>query len=195
MKNVIFLLVLLSLVSCEKKEDILTEPNANDVSRRSQILSTPNLISNSSFELNGQASLSNWHYMNGPCCLDSFSTDVPFGGGMYSLKLEPMWLPAEGAVEYYVTGLTCTSAFQLKFRAKYSGVPNYQAYASIYMKTSPLPILSIVYLTNPSWTIYTLNTISYSMLPSDTLVVKLSAGSTEVANWQVLFDKVSLEKF
>jgi hypothetical protein len=187
MKNLIFILSILFL-SCEK------EKQESNTMRTKATYAIPNLIGNPGFEINCQSSFSGWQFVNWYATSDTFSTDVPSGGGCYSLKLQPGWFPAEGTAETYIAGLNCTGTFQLKFYAKCVNVVGQQTFAAIYMKTSPLPAMSVVYFSDPSWTMYTLNSMNYTLTPSDTLVVKLSAGSSEVANWEVLFDSVTLYK-
>jgi hypothetical protein len=187
MKNILLLSALLIFISCEK------ENPTPDLSRRTATYAMQNLVFNSGFEINGQSSFAGWQYVNGLCCLNPFSTDVPPGGGLYSLKLVPVWLPGEGAAETYITGLNCTKTFQLKFFAKTTNV-NQLSYASLYIKSNPASPLITQTVNSSSWQGYILNSAVITVHPADTLVVKLSAGSTEVAAWETFFDKVELYK-
>ena len=191
METKLYFLILIfcvGITSCSKEKDNLqlTDNSAN-------LLSLPNLIQNSEFEINGQSSFQYWNYTYGPCCLDTFSADVPTGGGGYSLHLEPMWVPATGSVETYITGLNSNNIFRLKFNGKMINSLSAEASASIYLKsvlgTSTIWTLNF---NNTQWTQYILLTNPIQLVSSDTLVVKLSAGSTEVATWSTLFDNIEL---
>lgn len=186
MKNILAAFIIFSFFSCE---DELR--NNNDIPEPI-VVTPPNLITNSGFELNGQSSFSNWNYTSGPIGIDTFSTDVPASGGTYSLKLEPLWVPGEGAVVTYLTGLTGNHTYQLNFCSKCVNVASQQGSASVYINASFVTSVQSLSFTNNQWTSYTLNTSLLNLIASDTLVVKLSAGSTEVANWQILFDNVEL---
>ena len=176
------------IYSCHKDQDDLQLSNITD-----QPLLLPNLIQNPSFELNGQSSLQYWNYTFGACCIDTFSTDTAPGGGNFALRLEPMWVPAEGAVETYITGLTGTKPFSFRFYGKVLNFISSEASASVYKKvTIATNTIYSVNFYNPVWTQYILTTAPIQMQPTDTLVVKLSAGSTEVANWYALFDNLEL---
>jgi hypothetical protein len=180
--------ITLLFISCEKdKQNKDLNPEKNTV-----ILT--NLISNSGFEINGLPSISGWDYVDGPCNLDTFSADVPAGGGVSSLKLEPLWLPAQGAMETYLTGLTCNCPFRLNFQAKCINLNDPLVSVSVYKKATSIASLPSISFFNNQWTPYVLFTPTFNLTSSDTLVVKLSAGSTEVANWQVLFDQIELYK-
>ncbi|MEP7264870.1 MAG: hypothetical protein ABI772_10245 [Bacteroidota bacterium] len=186
MKNLLAAIIIFSFFSCEKDNG-----SNNDIPEPT-VVTLPNLINNSGFEINGIASFSNWNYTSGPIGIDTFSTDVPATGGMYSLRLEPLWLPGEGAVETYITGLTGSHQYQLNFKSKCINIINQQATASVYIKANFVAGIQSLGFGNAQWSSYTITTSLLSLTPTDTLVVKLSAGSTEVANWQVLFDNVEL---
>ena len=68
-----------------------------------------------------------------------------------------------------------------------------EASASVYVKdTSVSSIIYSLNYNNPLWTEYTIITALLQLQPTDTIVVKLSAGKTEVASWYALFDKIEL---
>ena len=182
----IYAAIAILFVSCEK------EKQTEDLNPDKNTVTLTNLISNSGFEIIGQPSISNWSFVDGPCSIDTFSNDVPTGGGVSSLKLEPLWLPAEGAVETYITGLTCNCPFRLNFQAKCINLIDPLVSASVYIKAVSIASIPALSFYNTQWTPYVLFTPTFNLTTSDTLVVKLSAGSTEVANWQVLFDQVEL---
>lgn len=182
------LIFCLGIFSCSKEKD-----NLQLTDNSTNLLTLPNLVQNPEFESNGQPSLQFWNYTDGPCCLDTFSTDVPSGGVGYSLKLEPMWLPAVGAVETFITGLNCNNAFRLKFYGKIINSVTADASASVYKKNflGTATIWSVNF-NSTQWTQYILVTNPVQLTNTDTLVVRLSAGSTEVASWSALFDSIEL---
>jgi hypothetical protein len=186
MKTLLLIPAILCMISScekEKKIQVLTPQDPTVLI---------NLISNSEFEQNGQPSFAGWNYSYGPCCADTFSADVHPGGGNNSLKLEPMWFPAEGAVETYITGLTGNHQYQLNFYAKCIDVVNPVSNVSIYMKGFSITSVQSLNFINTQWTPYSLTTGQMQLQPSDTMVIKLSADRTEVVTWQVLFDNVEL---
>ena len=102
-----------------------------------------------------------------------------------------MWVPSEGAVVTYITGLTSSNQFCLKFYSKVVNPLVNESSASIYVKDTSMS--STVYTLNFNgafWTQYTIITAPLQLQPTDTIVVKLSAGKTVVASWYTLFDKI-----
>jgi hypothetical protein len=181
------IVLLFAFASCSKEKDQLALPGQDD-----QPVTLPNLIVNSGFETSGQPSFASWEYIYPPSSPDTFSTDVPPSGGSFSLRLRPEWFPAEGAVETYITGLNTTAQFLLRFYAKGINLPQGNAYASVYIKGTSLASTQAVAFSNVQWTQYSVTTPALQLTPGDTLAVRLSAGSTEVAGWEVLYDTIEL---
>ena len=185
MKSLLMLLLLFA--SCIKEKDDL-------ILSQSNVIIPSNLIQNSGFELNGSASFNYWNYPFGSCCTDTFSTDVPANGGAYSLRLQPLWYPAEGAADTYITGIVGSASFHLMFDARCINVPQATAYAAVYIKGSAVTSSPALTFSDTSWQHYQLTATVLNITPLDTVSVRISAGSTEAASWEVLFDNVQLFK-
>ena len=174
--KVFLLLAALSAFSTCKKEETNPTPE--------------NLISNSSFENDGESSAEGWEgYF-------AFTDDTPQNGGNWALQLEPGWLPAEGYATTSVSGLSGNLSFTLKCDAKLIGSDAGQrgVYLRLKKADDTLFTLASISVENTEWENLTLSTGTVEMEETDELIVHLSAGSTEVAGWKVLFDNVVLEK-
>ena len=145
-----------------------------------------NLISNSSFENNGNPSFQGWTGN-----LYAFVNNVPANGGQWSLQLAPGWVPDEGFAETFVTGLSGNYIFKLTCDAKtiyWSGgvilrLQNQNGITTDLSKTT---------FNNTTWSTITLTT-NATLQPTDKLIIHLTAGMTEIPMGKVLFDKVRLE--
>jgi hypothetical protein len=168
------------------------------------LLSGQNLITNSSFESNGQLNCDSWYDACGrelayQCdtipdtnCMGWFVQDAPPGGGNWSIELEPGWIPAEGFAETYVTGISGTSIIQLKVWMKAVGGFNGGGYMCLYLKGQPFWFATSCKAdTASTWKQFTV-TDTFTLLTTDTVVVHLSAGATEVAAWKIRFDLAEL---
>ena len=147
-----------------------------------------NLIQNESFESAGNPDLSHW-YSDYPQAGDSVLNDTPPGGGFWSLRLEPQWLPSEGFREQAVaigpgTGIYTLSCWIKNF--------NWTGSMSLRLRRAGITV-TIGQVTNSDsvWT-YISRTDTVTTLPMDTLIVHLSDGSTEVASGWSAYDRVSL---
>ena len=91
-----------------------------------------NLISNSSFETNGQLNCQSWYDACGfelthqcdstpPYCNGEFYQDAPANGETWCLKLTAGMLPGEGFAETYITGQSDTNIYQLDYWMKSPG--------------------------------------------------------------------------
>ena len=171
------LLTIFAATSC-RKDNAIVPSGANE-----------NLITDSSFESNGQPSFQGW---TGQSKTYSFVNDVPTGGGQWSLQLEPCWFPCEGYAETFVTGFNGNYTFKLICDTKAINWTGQIILRKQNQSGTTIDLTKISF-NNPAWTTVSLTT-NVSLQTTDKLVVHLSAGGTEVANGQVLFDKINLQK-
>jgi len=153
--------------------------------KKDKTISEGNLITNSTFESNGQPDFQGWTGMK------SFSNDVPADGGKWSLKLEPVWYPGEGFAETFITGFSGNYTFQLNCEVK--SIRNGTGAIILRVKGENGTITDVAKTTfnDSTWKKVTL-TAAVQLQPTDQLIVHLTAGSTEVATWFLLFDNVKL---
>jgi len=163
------ILALFSLPACKK------DKTSND----------DNLISNPGFENNGVPDFSDWTGTK------AFSNDVPPRGGKWSLQLVPEWYPSEGYAETFVTSLSGYHTFQFSCETK---AENGTGRIIIRKKDQQGTIkdLSTTTFSDSTWTTLTI-TIKVQLNPTDKLIVRLSAGSTELSLSKMLFDNVELK--
>ena len=146
-----------------------------------------NLISNPSFELNGQPTLQSWV---ADTFLTAFVQDTPPGGGTWSLRIDPGWIPQEGYAQTYITGLSGISILELTVWIK--SLNRWRGSATLGQWSKGEWVTNKrIDCDSASWTqISIVDTLS--LLPTDTVAVHLSAGVTEVAFGEDLFDLVRL---
>jgi hypothetical protein len=146
-----------------------------------------NLISNSSFESNGSPSLHGWTASD--TSLVHFSTDVPPGGGSYSVVVQPGADPLEGAVYTTIGALPGTHIYQLFVWAKavhWAG----DVYVD-HLKLNP-PATPVLFpgpiIQDTAWVMYAANdTITANA--GDSLTIGLEAGSGTAPSSKILFDR------
>lgn len=145
-----------------------------------------NLITNPSFETNGDTSFMGWTGSS-----YSFRDNTPPGGGKWALQLVPEWYGGEGYAEYTITGIKGNFNFNLSCYAK---VINWHGSISLRVKKQNGAVINLGETTfsNPDWNVITLIK-STSLEPSDKLLVHLSAGATEIVTGAVLFDNIFLQ--
>lgn len=174
MKSIFTLSIFVSFIfiSC-KKEDV---PSGNA------------LLSNSSFEENGNFSTSGWVTNN-----TSSSNNVPADGGEFSLRIDPDVSPTEAFASYTVEGLEGTKL--IKLNCSINSFDNWPGSITLKKISSGMitTVLATVGSDENSWLIKTLE-VTTTFSTGDKLLVHLSAGSTEVAGTSqyVLFDVVEL---
>ena len=150
----------------------------------------PNLIANSSFEYNGQISFTDW--TGSDTSVYRFVNDVPVGGGYWSLQLSPCWMPCEGYAEASVTGLTGTHNYVFNC---YTKAYSWTGKITISKQTATgITNLQTISFSNQAWGLQNINLYNITLSSTDKLIVHLSAGSTEVSNGRVLFDKIVLQQ-
>jgi hypothetical protein len=145
-------------------------------------------ISNGSFESDGSFSTSDWTVANG-----SSSTDVPTGGGSFSLKLSPGTSPAEGYADYIISDLTGSQTFNLScYMRAFDSWPG-----SISLKKRTADNVTTILASEASsageWVEKNISATA-TFDSGDVLIVHLSSGSTEIPvdTKYVLFDLVTL---
>lgn len=145
-------------------------------------------ISNGSFESGGSFSTSGWTVSNG-----TSDTDVPSGGGSFSLKLSPATAPGEGYADYIIEDLSGSQTFTLScYLRSFDAWPG-----SITLKKRTADNVTTILATEASseaeW-VEKIITASATFDSGDVLIVHLSAGSTEVpvATKYILFDRVTI---
>ena len=183
-KTYILVVMIIFVFSCKKDKTIGSTDNAG------------NLIANSSFETathqpdyNGWAGTAHLTDSLGNQYIPLVQ-DAPYGGGLWCVQLEPLWMPTEGYTEISVTGQTGTYIYKVTAWIKtlnWIGLVSLEQWRNckrIYNKQ--------ITDTSGVWKqIYLLDTLT--VLSTDILKVHLSAGSTEAASGKVRFDNVKLE--
>lgn len=149
-----------------------------------------NYITNGSFEDNGNFSLDGWAVNN-----TESSTDVPGGGGSFSLKISPAASPAEGYAEYEINDLSGSMNFSLTAFIKSFGEWPGSVTIKKVADDGTITILATDASSENAWIQKTLNATA-SFVSGDKLVVRISSGSTEVpdADHYALFDLIVLKE-
>lgn len=148
-----------------------------------------NLVQNSSFEINDQPTLQSWV---ADTTLTQFFQDAPPGGGKWSLRIFPGWIPQEGFARTYISGQSAVGVFRLVFWAK--SINSWLGSASFGQWTQNGWVRSKrIYCDSTDWTQFSLID-TLSLQPNDTIAVHLSAGAVELSNGQILFDLVELKR-
>ena len=167
-------IVTITIISCNKDET-----------------PTPDgLLSNGSFEDGGSFSTDGWSVSNG-----ASDSDVPDGGGSFSLKLNPASLPGEGYADYIIEDLEGSHTFNAScFMRSFDDWPG-----SITLKKrtadNVVTILATAASSDAGWIEKTISA-SATFNSGDVLIIHLSAGSTEIPidSKYVLFDLVTIEE-
>ncbi len=171
MKHRILIMALAVVVGCSKEDELADA-----------------LMTNGSFELNGNFSTEDWTVSGG-----SSSADVPTGGGSYALRLDPQGFPGEGYAEYVISGLTGTQDITITAFIKAFG--DWPGSITIRKRTADnvLTVLATASSNTNVWEEKTL-AISGNFEEGDELIIKLSAGSTEIPvdTKYVLFDLITV---
>jgi hypothetical protein len=164
----IFALILFALIifSCTEKET--TEPTDE------------NLLINTSFEKNGRFSSDGWTL---PAQSDS-SSDVPSGGGSFSLVLEATQ-PPEAYAQIKVPVKTEFNEFKLTFWSKFSVIEGkailYLLRGGSIIKSTSITVDDII------WKSYSIQD-TFSVVTGDSFMVQLTAGITQLLPGKTYFD-------
>lgn len=154
------------------------------------------LILNGSFEQGGAPSLTGWKQSYPDTAFAHFSTDVPAGGGSYSLSLLNTWGPLPD-LQATVPAAPGLHHFRLTFYSKETPAIARQ-FASGIVSIAHKTVDSLVYrkwigVSDSDWTGYTLlDTILAAQ--GDSIIVSLAGGQTQWSFGQTLFDLVSFLK-
>jgi len=153
------------------------------------------LLNNVIFDVNGNASLNGWTH--GSSDMDStahFSNDVPPGSSAkWSLALSPGWLPSTESVFRNFTGLS-SGIYKLTLWGKVTGMREGRGSVLISSKSlQPWQPSASASVTDTTWKqITVLDTLT--LKATDTTSIVLTGGTTEIANWTVLYNNISFEK-
>jgi hypothetical protein len=120
--------------------------------------------------------------------------DVPPTGGTWSLQLEPSMPPGEGLAEKTVN-LISAGTYNVQLSADTKVTNTGTGWLRLLLKHNggSADTLATKSFTNTGWQNNSL-TASANVGAGDQLVIQLSAGTAEIANWSALFDNIQLEK-
>lgn len=146
----------------------------------------PGTLANSSFELNGAFSTEGWVTNNA-----SESNEAAPDGGNFSLKIVPGYVPDEGYAEYVIEGLEGSQNITLSGYIKASGGWPGSITLKKVTADNAVTVLGVEYSSDSEWTKKTISTTT-ELNSGDVIVVKLSAGGTEVSTIDQydLFDQI-----
>jgi len=121
------------------------------------------------------------------------SQDTPPGGGSWSLKLQSFQQSFVNYAETYITGQSGTDIFELRlFMKQLYGVP-LGGVKVMVLSQNQVSQEKYFYPDTTIWKSYTF-TDTLTTQPSDTIVVRLWAGSIGPSSETVWFDIVELKK-
>jgi hypothetical protein len=164
----IFALILFALIIFSCTEEETTEPTDE------------NLLINTSFEKNGRFSSDGWTL---PAQSDS-SSDVPSGGGSFSLVLEATQ-PPEAYAQIKVPVKTEFNEFKLTFWSKFSVIEGkailYLLRGGSIIKSTSITVDDII------WKSYSIQD-TFSVVTGDSFMVQLTAGITQLLPGKTYFD-------
>jgi hypothetical protein len=165
------------LISCSRDNNIV---NAG---------STDNLLSNPSFEKNGSPSLDSWIQSYQDTSVIHFSSDVPQGGGQYSIKLDVVWGP-QFSISSTVNAETGTNIYSFSCMAKVLGVGG-----TIYLslEADPSIVRKSIMPADSTWKEYSItDTISSS--GGDRIRITLTGGFSQLLPGSTFYDNCKLVK-
>lgn len=150
------------------------------------------IIFTSSFELDGQPSINGWRLPPGEN-YTSFVDQAPPEGGKWSLRLSPGRPPSEGYIEKVLSGINRTGIF----KSSVWTTTNDQIQGSSVSLSQIRNNETINANTTSNFTyewakIILIDTLE--IIPSDTIIIKLSAGGAEISTAIILFDLVTFEQ-
>jgi hypothetical protein len=150
-----------------------------------------NLLTNSSFELNGVPSMQGWTIVSGDSSLLFFSSDVPPAGGASSIAFTAGWGPA-CRISTMVSAFPGTHHYRVSVWAKRVGIGGSLRF---YLKpaNSPWAFRKSLMVTDTVWTAYSM-TDSLATTGGDSLVVSISGGISQLLSGTTFYDLCELEK-
>ncbi len=152
-----------------------------------------NLLSNSSFELNGTPTLQGWTVLDTSAV--HFSTDVPHGGSRHSIVFKAQWFAPWPNNSVFV-GLAAQSGMH-RYRLSYWGKKIGASGGVFVYLNRPTAGNSMLRVSLPVvdtlWTLYShIDTIATTA--SDSLFINISGGGTEVITGTTYFNTCEFEK-
>lgn len=188
MKTLNIFIISLSVVSlaiggCSKSENQIVNPPSDS-----------NLLTNGSFEIGGAGSLQGWSANTSDTAFVNFSTDVPPGGGSFSVRLRNEW-SFPGTLWQTIVSTAGTHRYRLSaFGKAIRSNINAGGDMRIQFKQSGGWISTkSFHFSDTTWTsaslLDTLTTAS-----GDTIAVNLRGNIDQFSFGYVLFDLVKLEK-
>jgi hypothetical protein len=178
-------IVLFEVCACSKSEDQLTNP-----------LSHSGLLTNGSFELNGQPSLTGWTLSASDTAFVALSAEAPPGGGSFSLRLKNEW-SFPGFVSQFVALSPGTHRYELtaSARAKRSVSPwDAGGDMMILIKQGSSWTASKSYhFSDTTWVSAGL-TDTLTAVQGDTVEIRLRGNIDQFSFGYVYFDLITFEK-
>jgi len=141
-----------------------------------------NLLSNSTFQVNGVPSLQGWTVSDTSGA--EFSTNVPYGGAGHSIGLKPMGIPASplGAIYQAIPSPVGTHRYLISVFGKTTGIAGEVAislnrpYSNLWKGWFPG-----IRVSDTTWTFYS-RADTLTAAADDTIFVILSGGGCEVCS-------------
>lgn len=182
MKKYIFILLLSRLLFSCSSNDNTTQPVSN-----------PNLVKNGSFELNGKPSLDYWYGSGDTTSL--VANPAPYAG-YWSLGLYPGRIPNENYEETVITGLSGQSKYRLScwMMTESTADKLWDGRMALLLKREGVTDTLKSATNNTSEWNYVAFDVQINLKASDTLIIHLSAGTTEVVFARILFDNVVFDR-
>jgi hypothetical protein len=173
---IIFILSALFFYQCN--EDSITSPEIGE-----------NLITNPSFEENGNASLAGWIIAGDT--LNQFTNEVPSGGGNWAVTINSVWIsPLVNGIYTTVKLSPGTHIYRFTVFAKYQKVKGNSNLLIVNRDTTI--IRRSIQIVDTLWKQYSLiDTITAG--GSDSLRVVLSGGSSQLLLGKTFFDLCTFE--
>ncbi len=148
-----------------------------------------NIILNSSFEENGHQSLKYWYVDSTQ--IPYFDTDVPPGGGKWSIYLEASWYgPLPKSPSYLLPLSSGKHILNLSLWGKYKSV---HGSAFLIQKNKDMQnMVGKIVIEDTTWTKYSfIDTVQLNT--NDSLLILLYGGGTEVVPGKTHFDLVEVK--
>lgn len=165
------------LITCAKKNDSMTNPPDKS-----------GILINSSFELNGNPSLQGWTGQD--TSFIKFSSDVPGGGGSFSITLDAVWAPPV-FVKAIVAAPQGIHIYKLSVWSKAHGIGGWIDF--VLQRPDSLILRKQIRIVDSTWALYSVtDTMNCSV--QDSIVVKLTGGFSQLLTGKTFYDLCTLEK-
>jgi len=175
--------VLLALEGCNKSEETVVNPPSDS-----------NLIVNGSFEAHGVPSLEGWTRAADDTSFINFSTDVPAGGGSFSVRLKNEWT-FPGTISYNVVTRAGTHRYRLSAWAKAIRLGLFAGGEMAILVKTPegLAFRKQLHFSDSNWISGSLLDTMTTVSP-DTVVIMLRGNIDQWSYGYVLFDLCRFER-